>query len=87
MVLLSLIFFISSFLSAALGVLTFLGLLPGRGRKTVIAFAASSFIFAVCEIICVWNPPYGFILVICGILIINIIFLLSRNENGREQNK
>lgn len=78
MKLLSLIFFISSFLSAILSVLTFLGLLPGKEKKTVFAFAVASLIFAICEIICIWNPPYGFIPLIIGILIINIIFLTTK---------
>ncbi len=77
MKLLSVIFFISSVLSAVIAVLTFFGALPGKGNKTGTALVIASGIFGLCELLCIWESPVTLIVVICALIIIELIFLIS----------
>ncbi len=79
---LSIIFFISSVLSVILSVFAFLKL-GAKGKQTGIALAVAAAIFGVCELICVWNSPKGLILVLSGVLLVNLIFIVSKNEEEK----
>ncbi len=84
MLILSILFFISSFLSAVVAVLVFLGLIPGNGKKSVAAAAISSAIFAALEIICILDPPFAEALLICGVILVSVLLFLSgkKEENA-----
>ncbi len=84
MKLLSIIFFIAAVLSAVISVLAFLGKVSEKPKETGIVFAVASGIFGFCELICVWNSPKGLILVVAGVLLVNLIFTISKNEGENE---
>lgn len=81
---LSVIFFVSSFLSLIPTVLTFFGKFPGKGKDTAVMLVAASVLSAICGVICMWNSPKGLILVISGVLLINLLFAIATNEKAEQ---
>ena len=82
---LSVIFFISSVLSAVTAVLAFLGVLPGKGNRTGVALVIASGISGLCELLCIWESPVALIFVICSLIIVELIFLVAKNEGADEK--
>ncbi len=82
MKLLSIIFFISSVLSALSAVAAFLGKAGKNGTKTGIALIIVSGVFGALELTAIWNSPKGMFLILSGVLIINVILTISREEGG-----
>ena len=88
MKLLSVIFFITAFASAVLSVLSFFGVLPGRGKDktTGIAFIIASAVSGICELVCIWGSPKGLVLIISGVLLINLVYTIAI-ENEKKKNE
>lgn len=84
MEILSIIFFILSVLSVILSAVAFLGKLPGKGKDAGIVLAIASGIFGICELVCIWNSPKGLFLIIGGVILVSLIFIISKNEGEQE---
>lgn len=80
MKLLSIIFFISAFISVILSVLAFMGKISHKGKDTGIVLAVAGAVFGLCELVCIWNSPKGLFLIIAGVIIVSLIFTVSKNE-------
>lgn len=80
MKLLSIMFFISAIISVILSVIAFLGKLSENGKEKGIVLAIASGIFGICELVCIWNSPKGLFLIIAGVIIVSLIFIVSKNE-------
>ena len=88
MKLLSVVFFITAFSSAILSVLSFFGVLPGKGKDktTGIAFIIASAVSGICELVCIWGSPKGLVLIISGVLLINLVYTIAI-ENEKKKNE
>lgn len=86
MKLLSVIFFITAFSSAVLSVLSFFGVLPGKGKDktTAVAFIIASVVSGICELVCIWGSPKGLFLIISGALLINLIYTVAIEKEKRK---
>ncbi|MBO5395984.1 MAG: hypothetical protein J6A97_03790 [Clostridia bacterium] len=84
MKLFSIIFFISAVLCVIFAGLAFAKKLPGKGKGTGIVFLTASGVFALCELCCIWESPKGLCLIIGGVLLVNLIFTIARNEGEKE---
>lgn len=86
MKLLSVIFFITAFSSAVLSVLSFFGVLPGKGKdkKAAVAFIIASAVSGICELVCIWGSPKGLFLIISGALLINLIYTVAIEKEKRK---
>lgn len=84
MKLLSVIFCISVVLSVILSVLAFLGKIPGKSKDTGTVLAIAAGVFGICELACIWNSPKGLMLVIFGVILVELLFTVARNEGEYE---
>lgn len=84
MKLFTVIFFISAVISVIFAGLAFFGKLPGKGKTTGIIFLIASAVFGLCELCCIWESPKGLCLIIGGVLLVNLIFTIARNEGEKE---
>lgn len=84
MKLFSIIFFVSAVICVIFAALSFLGKLSARKKESGIAFLTASGVFGLCELACIWESPKGLCLIICGILLVNLIFISSENKGENE---
>ena len=84
MKLFSIIFFASAVISAVLAALAFLGKISSRKKETGIVFLIASGIFGLCELACIWESPKGLCLIIGGVLLVNLVFIIAKNEGESE---
>lgn len=84
MKLLSIIFFISAFISVILSVLAFMGKISHKGKDTGIVLVVAGAVFGLCELACIWNSTKGLILIIAGMLLVNVVFTISKDEGENE---
>ena len=64
--------------------LAFFGKLPGKSKTTGIIFLIASAVFGLCELCCIWESPKGLYLIIGGILLVNLVFTVARNEGEQD---